>query len=607
MKSPILFLSSLCLGVFVFNSAMGAETVPGPRILLDGEWRFRTDADNVGVEQRWFADGLESGASSRPSGPWQTVRVPRNWDDYGLKNYDGVGWFVREFEIPADGSLSNWGLVLMAVDDRADVWVNATSVTEQPRTGERIGFSLDGVARAGRNTLAVRVEDVGGPGGIVRSVWLGRYKREVEELFDGPFRDLPARHSHDWVRDAVVYEVYLRSFSPEGTFRGLEARLSELKNLGVTVLWLMPIHPVGVINRKGMLGSPYSVRDFLAVNPEFGTMADFESLVRTAHAQGLKLIIDLVANHTAWDGPVFEQHPDWYTRNAQGNIVSPVPDWSDTADLNFDVPAVRAYMNDAMQFWVREEGIDGFRCDVAGMVPLDFWESVVPKLDARKQIMMLAEDDAPAQHVRAFDLTYDWRTWTVLGRLTSGTLTPGDFRNLLRDEDYEFPRGSLRMRFSDNHDKCAWETPALPRYGPAVKAAALLTFALPGVPLIYNGQEVGNTQKLSLFEKMPIDWQGDRHGLRALYTDLCRVRRENVALRRGECALLNIHDHLGILTVIRQHADQRVVAFINLRPQPVQCFFFDELRSARQLLADGANQTGATLSLAPFGFWVGGE
>ena len=204
-----------------------------------------------------------------------------------------------------------------------------------------------------------------------------------------------ARHSEDWVRQGIIYEIYTRSFSPAGNFRGIEKRLPELKKLGVTILWIMPIHPVGVLHHKGKLGSQYSVQDYYGINPEFGTIDDFKRLVNRAHELGFHLIIDLVANHTSWDSKLINDHPDWFTKDSAGNIVSPNPDWTDVADLNYSQPGLRRYMIEMMKYWVRDIGIDGFRCDVAEMVPTDFWEAARAALDSIKPVMMLAEAHIP--------------------------------------------------------------------------------------------------------------------------------------------------------------------------------------------------------------------
>ena len=291
-----------------------------------------------------------------------------------------------------------------------------------------------------------------------------------------------ARKSADWVKDAVIYEVYLRSFSKEGTFKVLEERIPELKKIGVTVVWLMPIHPVGKINRKGKLGSPYSVQDYYAVNPEFGTLEDFTSLVKTVHRNGLKIIIDLVANHTAWDNPMVKENPEWYTHDKNGKIISPNPDWTDVADLNYDQPGLRKYMIQMMKYWVHDIGIDGFRCDVAELVPTDFWESARKELDTIKPVMMLSEGSIPEHHVKAFDLTYSWNVYDILENVIKGWTPATIFDDLLKSESHQYPRHSLRMRFNTNHDKNAWDAPAVKKFSPeGARATAVLMFTYPGV------------------------------------------------------------------------------------------------------------------------------
>jgi glycosidase len=357
------------------------------------------------------------------------------------------------------------------------------------------------------------------------------------------------------------------------------------------------------------LGSPYAIRDYYAVNPEFGTLEDFRALVAETHARGMKIIIDLVANHAAWDNPLTTEHPDWFTRDRDGNLRPPVPDWSDVAEFDFSNPGLRAYMAEMMLYWVRDVGVDGFRCDVAGLVPRDFWEAVRPKLDAVKPMLMLAEDDNPAMHLEAFDLTYDWRTYDHLGRLTAGKLTPQDIRNTLTDEDLLFPRASLRLRFSTNHDKNAWDEPAIQRYGPrAAKAAAVLIFALPGVPLIYNGQEVGNDRKLGLFERVSIDFSADAHGMREFYGSLGRLRAQRVSLRRGSCEVLCDLGAPGVVGLLRTAGEERTLVLINLRDQPAHARI-DRLPVTRPLnallVSDGVRVDSTTVVLPGYGYCFG--
>lgn len=531
------------------------------RISLDGEWMIRPDPQDVGLKADWAGAALDGDG-------WKPIRVPGLWDAALPPEYDGVAWYHRDFELPPRLDGRRFGMRFLGVDDEATIFVNGVRVAHQPHYDRRFAFDVDDAVRPGRNVLRVRVLDRGGPGGLLRSVELAQYV-DLEELQRGELYGRPARTSHDWVRDAVIYEVYLRSFSNEGSLRAVETRLDELQALGVTVLWLMPIHPVGAERRKGSLGSPYAVKDYFAINPEFGTLDDLKSLLRAVHARGMKLIIDLVANHTAWDNALVREHPDWFLRDAQGRIRPPVDDWSDVAALDYSKPEVRRYMEGVLLYWVRDVGIDGFRCDVAGMVPRDFWESVVPRLEAIRPVMMLAEDDGPAQHLKAFDITYDWNTYAALEPLSSGMLTAAALRDVLRQERLEFPTGSLRLRFSCNHDKNAWVLPAQTRYGPAAaKAAAVLTFVLPGVPLIYNGQEVGNSRVLSLFEKVEIDWKQDDTGLRTHYATLARLRREHAALRRGEARLLEAGLDPQVFGICRAFENEQVYAFINLANEP---------------------------------------
>ena len=230
-----------------------------------------------------------------------------------------------------------------------------------------------------------------------------------------------ARQSPDWLRDAVIYEVFPRVFSPQGNFQGVIPQLDRLKDLGVSVLWLMPIHPMGKVKAKGTLGSPYAVRDYDAINPDYGTADDLKQLVDAAHRRGMKVFIDIVANHTAWDSALISQHPDWYRRDAAGQIVPPNPDWVDVAQLDYSNPALRKYMSGMLVRWLRDYGLDGFRCDYAIGVPRDFWESLRPQLDrVRPGLAFMAEADDPALLTRAFDIDYAWDFYHAMSDALSG-------------------------------------------------------------------------------------------------------------------------------------------------------------------------------------------
>jgi cyclomaltodextrinase len=374
-----------------------------------------------------------------------------------------------------------------------------------------------------------------------------------------------ARTAPAWLRGGVVYEIFPRNFSATGNFNGITARLDELKDLGVTVLWLMPIHPVGQKMKKGTLGSPYAVRDFYAVNPEYGSTNDFKRLVSEAHARGMKVIIDVVANHTAWDN-VMMQQPEFYKQDASGKITPPVPEWTDVAGLNYAVPALRRYMIDMLKFWVREFDVDGFRCDVAYMVPTDFWEQARAELEQVKpDILMLAEASKPELLLKAFDMDYSWPLHATLNRVMIEGAPAADLRASWEESLRQFPRGALHLQISDNHD----EARAVSRFGiRGALAAAVFTFALDGVPLLYNGMEVGDATESgdpALFERMPIFWKPkERPALRDIYRDLIRLRKEHAALQNNRVVWLRNSDEASLVTLMRLDDKDEFVFVINL-------------------------------------------
>ncbi|MBI2619568.1 MAG: alpha-glucosidase C-terminal domain-containing protein [Ignavibacteriales bacterium] len=521
--------------------------------VLEGEWLFKVDSLDQGIAERWFSPDHQKS-------DWQLVELPSYWDRYGLEGYDGVGWYAKSVEL--GDSTGPLAVFFEGVDDDADVWVNGKTVGSH--TGYSDAFYLDvtDAVKPGINEIVVRVNDHSGPGGIYRPVLITPLRR-VEELLRTEYAETNARESADWVRDAVIYEVYLRSFSREGNLKGLEKRVHELKDLGVTVLWLMPVHPIGDLNRKGSLGSPYAVADYYAVNPEFGTMEDFKSLVKTVHDREMKIIIDLVANHTAWDSKLMFESPEWFVKDKSGAIVSPNSDWTDVADLNFSHHELRKYMINMMKYWVDEVGIDGFRCDVAELVPTDFWYFSRGELDKIKPILMLSEGTLPEHHVKAFDITYAWNTFDVLEKVIKGSTRAPIFLEILKNEGYRFPKGSLRMRFNANHDKNAWDSPAVLKFGrEGAKATAVLMFTVPGIPLIYNGEEVGNEKRLSLFEKVDIDWRKGSD-FRKLYGRLGSLRRNHPALRYGVLTELSNSDNDKILSFLRNYGADSVITVIN--------------------------------------------
>jgi len=386
----------------------------------------------------------------------------------------------------------------------------------------------------------------------------------------GEYSKLPARSTPTWVRQSIIYEIFPRQFSATGDFNGVTAQLDRLKQLGVDILWLMPIHPVGKLKAKGAFGSPYAVRDYYGINPQYGTAADLHRLVGEAHRRGLKVIMDIVANHTAWDS-VLMKMPDFYTHDAAGHIIPPRPEWTDVAALNYDNPKLRRYMIDMLKHWVREFDLDGFRCDAAGMVPTDFWEQARTELDALKPgLFMLAEWDNPALMARAFDVDYAWKGYTAMADAIQGRSPASAVREQWQRESAEYERGALRMRFSDNHD----ESRAIVRFGePAALAAAALVFTLDGVPLLYNGMEVGDTAESgapALFEKLPINWSTveRRPQFAQAYRQLTTLRHGHPAFMGGELVWVHNSEEARVLSFIRRGAGESLLVAVNVSSQP---------------------------------------
>ena len=375
-----------------------------------------------------------------------------------------------------------------------------------------------------------------------------------------------------WAYNAVIYEVNIRQYTPEGTFKAFSNHLPRLKELGVDILWLMPIHPIGEQNRKGTLGSYYSIKDYKGVNPEYGTIEDFKALVTKAHELGLKVIIDWVANHSSWDNAWVIEHPDWYAKDSLGNMYAPF-DWTDVAQFDYSNQGLREAMKEAMTYWVREADIDGFRCDVAGMVPVDFWESAREALDSIKPVFMLAEDeDVSALLEKAFNCNYGWNFHHHMNKIAQGNEKASDLTVWFESLSRKVPEGAFQMHFTTNHDENSWNGTVFERMGEAYKTMAVLTFTVEGMPLIYSGQEAGLSKRLEFFEKDLIDWSD--LSMNAFYKELIRLKKENEALWNGSYGgklELIATDHPDeVLMFTRQSGNNQVIAIFNLSGNEVE-------------------------------------
>lgn len=338
----------------------------------------------------------------------------------------------------------------------------------------------------------------------------------------------------EWSKNATIYEVNVRQYTPEGTFSAFSEHLPRLKEMGVDILWFMPIHPIGKINRKeneNSMGSYYSVQDYKAVSSDYGTAEDFRAVVQQAHSLEMKVILDWVPNHTAWDNP-WTENKDWYVLNEEGDFIPPLgTDWTDVIQLDYTNEEMRAAMIDAMKYWVAEFGVDGYRCDVAGMVPTDFWIRAHAELDEVKDVFMLAEDGEPELLIEAFDMNYAWEYAHIIREIAKGAMTFDRLDSLLAEDAKKFPENSYRMYFTSNHDENSWNGTDIEMYGDNFQNFAVLSATIDGMPLVYSGQEAVLDKLLLFFEKDEIEWKD--YELVDFYTDLLALNKRNEALWNG--------------------------------------------------------------------------
>ncbi len=415
----------------------------------------------------------------------------------------------------------------------------------------------------------------------------------------------------EWSKNAVIYQVNTRQFSKSGDFDGVREGVPRIKALGADIIYLMPVNPIGDLNRKGELGSPYSVKDYYGINPEFGDASSFEALVQAAHEQGMKLILDWIPNHSAWDNPLTISHPDWYARDHKGNFrPSPWWDWDDIIEFDYSVPALRRYMIEAMCYWVEQFDIDGFRCDVAGYVPNDFWAQARAALDSVKPVFMLAEWENRDLHEKAFNMTYAWSWNEALHDIAHGRAPVDRLRKYYSWNERSWPKSAYRMTFVSNHDKNAWDGTQHEQFANALEAAIVLSVTGEGMPLIHNGQEAGESKRLAFFERDPIDWQ--EHTIGELYKTLIALKKRTPALWNGEygATMLQVvsNDLTRVFSYVRQDDSGKVLVILNLSPDVVSPTFGSDLYDGSYV--DVLNQQAVELDasqppiLAPWAYRV---
>ena len=382
----------------------------------------------------------------------------------------------------------------------------------------------------------------------------------------------------EWCYSAVLYEMNIRQLTPEGTFRAAEAYLPSLQSLGIDAIWLMPVYPIGKEGRKGSLGSYYSIQDYCAINPEFGTMEDFDHFVETAHSLGMKVLLDWVANHTARDAKWLQSKPaNWYERESDGSAKVPW-DWTDTAKLNYANHDVWRGQIQAMRFWVEQHNIDGFRCDMAMLVPIEFWQEASGVLHSIKpDIFFLAEAEELNLFDRAFDASYAWEIHHMMCDIAGGARRVWDLRNTLYADREKYPKSAIRMMFTSNHDENSWSGSEFARFGAALEAMTALTFLWEAsLPLIYTGQEVGYDHSFEFFDRDPLpSLVANEHT--QLYRRLINLKHTQRALDSGERGgrIIEIENNAKdcIMTFVRECGDSRVVAILNLSPYTIHADF----------------------------------
>ncbi|MBQ4821091.1 alpha-amylase family glycosyl hydrolase [Aquimarina sp. MMG016] len=405
----------------------------------------------------------------------------------------------------------------------------------------------------------------------------GKVKREeTVAKVDTTQEEVPetlAPVNDEMMENAVIYEANIRQYSEEGSFDAFTKDIPELKKLGVKVLWVMPIYPISTTKSKGSLGSYYAISDYTKVNPEFGTIEDFRELVKAAHDNGIYVILDWVANHTGWDHVWLKDHPEYYTKNDKGEITHTVgTDWTDVADLNYDNKEMRSDMLAAMKYWLQEEGVDGFRCDVAGMVPVDFWDNTVAELKKIKPVFMLAEGWEPELMENAFDMGYGWDTHHKMNDIAQGKADAKEWDKRMVQIDTMYAADDILMNFTSNHDENSWNGTVEERMGDAKEMFAALSYVAPGMPLIYSGQEYDMDKRLLFFEKDTIIKKKGKFF--PLYEKLGKLKNENPALHGGKKAAsyerIKTSEDNKVLVFKREKDGSKVLFVANMTNETVE-------------------------------------
>lgn len=414
----------------------------------------------------------------------------------------------------------------------------------------------------------------------------------------------------DWLSSTNIYEVNIRQYSPQGSFTAFTNELPRLKDMGVEILWIMPIHPIGEKNRKGTLGSYYSIKDFKAVNPEFGTAGDFKELVKQAHALGMKLVMDWVANHAAWDNVWTTEHPEYFQRDAQGNFRAPY-DWTDVIQIDHACEAEQEAMIDAMKYWVINFDIDGFRADLAHLTPLAFWKKARTAIEPLKEnLFWLAETEEINFH-EVFDASFTWEWMHKTEDYCKGNTDMQGLKEVLHRYYGAFPATAYRMYFTSNHDENSWNGTEYEKYGEMAKAFAVFSLTWNGIPLIYSGQELPVQKRMQFFDKDAIDWTGTNE-LHSFYKTLLALRKRSPALRACDPAVNTFMIHPAnnspVLAYLRKNGDSEVLVVLNLNNTDMSFTVTDPIVDGtfKEVFSENSHHlnAGSVIELPPGGYLV---
>ncbi|MEP7377086.1 MAG: alpha-amylase family glycosyl hydrolase [Chitinophagaceae bacterium] len=373
-----------------------------------------------------------------------------------------------------------------------------------------------------------------------------------------------------WGNGTNIYEVNIRQYTHEGTLNAFTQHIPRLHIMGVDILWLMPITPISVEKRQGTFGSYYAASSYTDIDPAYGTTADFKALINTAHDFGMKVIIDWVANHTGYDHQWTVKYPGWYRRDDKGNFTG-LYGWVDVIDLNYEIPELRLAMIESMKHWIKEFDIDGFRCDMARTVPIDFWVEARGECDAIKPLFWLAECEIPEYH-EAFDVTYGWEGMRGIDKYMKNEKTLNDIISVLNSYS-RYPIGSKKLLFTSNHDENTDVGTEYEKYGIAAEAMAVFICTWPGIPLIYSGQEKPNKKRLAFFEKDFIDWEGEVE-LKDFYKTLLCIRKKNKALQESASVLILDSHHPDVLIFLCRRQQDKILVLLNFSKEAAD-FYID--------------------------------